>query len=58
MSWKLIDKYTPQSQILETCIIENGKIRNEQRLILKGNLFWLTDMSMYVYYTPTHYRIP
>jgi hypothetical protein len=54
--YKSIDQLTPQEQILETCIIEDGKIRMEQCLIKKGNLWWFTDMSMYVYYTPTHYR--
>lgn len=30
--------------------------RNETSLIRRGNLWWFPDMSMYVYYAPTHWR--
>ena len=30
--------------------------RNEQELVRKGNLWFFPDMSMYVYYRPTHYK--
>lgn len=33
---------------------ENG-CRNEQPLKRRGNLWFLPDDSMYVYYTPTHW---
>lgn len=32
-----------------------GGPRNVQPLIRKGRLWFFTDMSMYVYYTPTHW---
>ena len=31
-------------------------VRNEQVLIRKGRLWFHEDMSMYVYYIPTHWR--
>lgn len=30
--------------------------RNEQKLVRKGNIWFLPDMSMYVYYVPTHWQ--
>ena len=46
----------PEGKIIETKIDSNGEVRNIQKLIRKGNLWWQTDMVMYVYYTPTHWR--
>lgn len=56
MRWRPIDEDTPQGVILNTCLYRDREIHNEQRLIRKGNLWFFTDMSMYVYYTPTHYQ--
>lgn len=39
-----------------TKIDDHRGCRNEQKLIRKGNLWWFTDMYMYVYYTPTHWK--
>lgn len=52
------DHTPPEGVMLETKIEDSGGTRNEQRLARFGNL-WYTDLkrSMYVYYTPTHYRI-
>lgn len=33
-----------------------GPSKQAQELIRKGYLWWLPDMSMYVYYTPTHWK--
>ena len=53
--WKCKDKLPPQGEVVKTKIEdENGK-RNEAKLYLKGNLWWMEDGSMYVYYTPTHW---
>ena len=30
--------------------------RNETSLVRKGSLWFFPDMSMYVYYTPTHWK--
>ena len=46
----------PEGVKLLTKIHDNKGSRNEQELIRKGNLWWFTDMSMYVYYTPTHWK--
>lgn len=46
----------PEGEIIETCKIFNGKEEMKQDLILQGSLFWLKDKSIYIYYTPTHWR--
>jgi len=45
----------PEGEIVMTKVDEFGDVRNEQKLIKKGSLWWTTDMQMYVYYTPTHW---
>jgi len=63
--WKSIKNHKPpQNKVINTCILEekeNHKVsqehtRNECNLILDGNLWWLSDRSMYVYYNPTHWK--
>lgn len=39
-----------------TKIDDECGVRNEQTLIRKGNLWFFPDESMYVYYTPTHWK--
>ena len=42
-----------------TKIDDGGGVRNEQPMVRRGNLWWINDGepgSMYVYYTPTHWR--
>lgn len=46
----------PEDVPVETKIDDELGVRNEQVLIRKGNRWWFPDNSMYVYYTPTHYR--
>jgi hypothetical protein len=47
----------PEGTAVDTCIdAGTPKQRNEQSLVRKGRLWFFTDMSMYVYYTPTHWR--
>lgn len=47
----------PQNgQIVTTCIRDAAGTRNEQELKRQGNLWFLPDGSMYVYYTPTHWK--
>jgi len=54
--WQPIATHNPpEGVILNTKIDDVGGIRNNQKLIKKGNLWWYPDMSMYVYYTPTHW---
>ena len=46
----------PENKKVLTAIIDASGIRNEQVLIKKGRLWFFPDMSMYVYYTPTHWQ--
>lgn len=50
------EKLPPENKIVETHIDDGKFIRNEQQLMRRGNLWFLPDGSMYVYYTPTHWR--
>ena len=53
---KITDREPPQNKVIMTKIVdENGAVRNEQPLVRKGRFWWLPDMSMYVYFTPTHW---
>jgi len=54
--WRRIDS-APEKQPVRTVIRnEMGGERNEQTLTRSGNLWFFPDMSMYVYYTPTHWK--
>lgn len=48
----------PENVILDTKIDDVHGVRNEQQLIRQGNLWWIKDKSIYVYYRPTHWRYP
>ena len=50
------EKLPPENKIVETRIDDGKYIRNEQELKRRGNFWYLPDGSMYVYYTPTHWR--
>lgn len=41
---------------METKIDDSNGCRNVQKLKRKGRLWFFPDGSMYVYYTPTHWR--
>lgn len=55
--WRQLKHALPVEGVEVMTIIhdENGT-RNEGSLIRRGNLWFFPDMSMYVYYTPTHWR--
>jgi len=55
MNWKQVDLNTPQNVELNTKIDDANGVRNEQTMVLKGNLWWFPDGSMYAYYSPTHW---
>lgn len=42
--------------VVWTKIDDKDGCRNEQKLKRKGNLWWHPDGSMYVYYSPTHWK--
>ena len=46
----------PEGVEVETKIDDADGPRNEQSLKRKGSLWFFPDMSMYVYYAPTHWR--
>lgn len=46
----------PEGLIVETKIDDKRGCRNQQCLKRSGSLWFLPDGSMYVYYTPTHWR--
>lgn len=52
----LKEKLPPQGVVLETKIDDGDGVRNEQNLQILGRLWFFPDGSMYVYYTPTHWR--
>lgn len=51
------NRLPPSDVILDTKIDDADGCRNEQRLIYHNNLWWHPDMSMYVYYSPTHWKM-
>ncbi|QNH21194.1 hypothetical protein HEP73_02106 [Xanthomonas sp. GW] len=56
-SWQPIST-APEGVTVATKIDDQHGPRNEQPLKRRGNLWWFPDDSMYVYYTPTHWRYP
>lgn len=56
-AWISVTDRLPEEGVVVQTKIHDGKCsRNEQDLKRKGNLWFLPDGSMYVYYTPTHWR--
>lgn len=55
MGWINVKNNSPKDNVVvKTKIDDIGGIRNEQKLKKVGNLWFVPDGSMYVYYTPTH----
>ena len=46
----------PNGVPVRTKIDDACGVRNEQVLVLKGKLWFHQDLTMYVYYTPTHWK--
>lgn len=53
--WQAIATAPDDTPVLTRIDDEHG-VRNEQLLTRHGRLWWFVDGSMYVYYTPTHWR--
>lgn len=49
-------KYTPENVVVETKIDDKDGFRNVGPLKRQGRLWFTPDGTMYVYYTPTHWR--
>lgn len=45
-----------QGEVVMTKIDDEKGVRNEQELKRVSNLWFLPDGSVYVYYTPTHWK--
>ena len=57
MDWIPVCKKLPPEKVPVMTKIDDEKgARNEETLIRVGNLWFMPDMSMYVYYEPTHWR--
>lgn len=56
--WISVEDKRPEEGVpVKTKIVgRGGAERNVQNLTRRGNMWWLEDMSMYVYYTPTHWK--
>ena len=55
--WHKTSEQLPQEGIVvDTKIEDEHGCRNTQRLYRRGNIWYLADGSMYVYYTPTHWK--
>lgn len=51
------DRLPKEGDKVETKIHDEKGCRNENTLCRQGGLWFLPDFSMYVYYTPTHWRL-
>ena len=51
------DQMPPQNLRVETKIDDEKGVRNEADLVFQRRLWWMPDMSMYIYYCPTHWRL-
>ena len=55
--WLPITVEAPQDKIeVETKIDDPDGKRNVVKLVRQGRLWFFPDMSMYIYYQPTHWR--
>jgi hypothetical protein len=55
--WIEVSQVLPKNGVVvETKIDDFRGCRNETTLKRQGNLWFFPDGSMYVYYTPTHWR--
>lgn len=56
-TWNSVSReLPPDGVIVDTKIDDHEGARNHQTLKRRGGLWFVPDGSMYVYYTPTHWR--
>ncbi len=56
LDWIPTTSVLPRENVLVATKIDDAKgCRNERELRRRGNLWFIPDDSMYVYYTPTHW---
>ena len=56
MDWQPIETAPENVEVLTKIRDARGLERNEQSLKRRGRLWFVPDGSMYVYYTPTHWK--
>ncbi len=57
MTWFSVNFCKPHAgKVVLTKVVDEYGTRNVQELFLRGSLWFIPDGSMYVYYTPTHWR--
>lgn len=54
MTWQPIET-APEGIVVRTMISDERGDRNDQPLLRQGRLWFSPDMTMYVYYQPTHW---
>lgn len=56
--WNQTNTTLPENGVIvDTKIDDENGVRNEQPLKRQNNLWFFPDGSMYVYYTPTHWKL-
>lgn len=53
---KTTDSLPENQEVVETKVDDEKGVRNEAQLKRRNQLWFFPDGSMYVYYTPTHWR--
>jgi len=56
MEWKTMENVPPEGVVLMTKIDDEKGCRYEQTLIKQGNLWVYPCKTMYIYYSPTHWK--
>lgn len=58
VGWNWTHCHLPaDGEVVDTKIDDEKSCRNEQRLRRRGRLWFTEDDAMYVYYTPTHWKL-
>lgn len=56
MNWIACNCNLPEENIVVNTKIDDWQgERNQQMLVRKGNLWFLQDQNVYIYYNPTHW---
>ena len=53
--WHNPDQLRPPDGVIVDTLNSAGQMT---QLVLRGNMWWFADMSMYIYYVPKFWRIP
>jgi hypothetical protein len=56
-AWNPIES-APENVVVQTKIHDEQGERNVTKLKRSGRLWFVPDGALYVYYTPTHWRLP